>query len=143
MSSSMYNAPYQDAFVRYIMDYHRGHTNSLRLAVVVSTGTEIGFAAPLARYFSHVHLHLTGDIMPARQMLSRHYANHWEQGRFTLSTGRLASVQYGLAGRSVDMVLFDDCAHLAGERYVLRSAQTVYLAQQCKAERMWLTKGRQ
>lgn len=120
MSSNMHKAPYRDAFVKYIMDYHRGHTNSLRLACVVSSGPEIGFAAPLAAYFSHVHLHLTGDIMPARQTLSWHHANHWEQGRFTFSTGRLASVQYGLASRSVDMVLFDDCAHLAGERCVIR-----------------------
>lgn len=75
----------------------------------------------LAAYFSHVHLHiapaypdkpLPSDRMAdARKVVSDHFAEHWEQARFSLSKGEFHEIAYSFAGRSVDLVVFDDCVH--------------------------------
>ena len=121
VSRPLREAPYKAPFVKYIMDYQRGHSNSLQLACIVAQDSDVGFASPLAAYFDHVHLHLAGDSRHARQQLSQQFAEHWEQGRFTFSTGRLSDAPKALVQRSVDLVLFDDCAHHAGTRYVKSS----------------------
>lgn len=99
------------------MDYHKSHSNSLRLACIVSGERDISpFAIGLARYFACIHIHSPKHEMQhaARKLASTHYAKHWEQGRFTFSNGPPDAVHQYLARQSVDLVIFESCTRDVG-----------------------------
>lgn len=105
--------PFPKPFVDYVMEYHKSHTNSLRLACVVSRRDISAFAAQLGPYFQHVHVHLVQheDVTSARETLTAHHDQHWEQARFTISSGPGTALHDAVPPRSVDMMYFDDWSY--------------------------------
>lgn len=113
--------PFPKPFVDYVMEYHKSHTNSLRFACIVSRRDISPFAAQLAPYFQHVHVHLVQeedsfggkevqqtDLKSVREALTAHHDEHWEQARFTISAGLTTALYSAIPSRSVDMMFFDD-----------------------------------
>lgn len=81
-----YRPVYPPSLEKLIMDYHRAHSNSLRLAHNIGSGTGV-FVPTLANYFSHVHVSDPDDsyVELARSRLSAYHENNWARAKFTFS----------------------------------------------------------
>ena len=107
-----YRPKYPPSLEKLIMDYHRAHSNSLRMAHDVGSGSGV-FAPTLAEYFQHVHVSdpKPAFIVQARQRLDQWFAEHWWKSRFTFSVTAAENADEVAAKRSVDLVTLMQCVH--------------------------------
>ena len=107
-----YRPPYPPSVEKLIMDYHRAHSMSLRLAHDVGSGSGV-FARRLAEYFQHVHVSdpTPAFIEQARQRLDKWFTDHWWKGRFTFSLTSGEQAHEVAAKQSVDLVTLMQCVH--------------------------------
>nr|POE56423.1 methyltransferase gedg [Quercus suber] len=118
---------YPASTVKLIVDFHRAHSNSLRLAHDAGTGSGV-FAPVLSEYFDHVHVSdpTAHSIALARENLSRWYAENWWKGKFTFSTSAAEDSDQLFADGSVDFTSLLECAHWTdAERMVESVAKTL------------------
>ncbi|KAK3657863.1 hypothetical protein LTR56_002245 [Elasticomyces elasticus] len=95
-----------------ILEYHRAHSNSLRLAH--DLGSRSGrFAPQLAKYFQHVHVSHPSDtgLSMIRDDLGGWYAQHWWEAKFSFSVGMLEHAADCAVPGNVDLVTVMDSAH--------------------------------
>ncbi|KAK3686961.1 hypothetical protein LTR37_019315 [Vermiconidia calcicola] len=109
--SAYYQQRYPPSLDKVIMDFHRAHSNSLRLAHDVGSGS-ILFASRLAEYFQHVHAsdRKSANIERARQRLDSWHAENWWKGKFTFSVTPAEKAHEIAALGSVDLVTLIECA---------------------------------
>ncbi|KAF2767352.1 hypothetical protein EJ03DRAFT_337710 [Teratosphaeria nubilosa] len=118
-SQSMPNAnsckpDYPPSTIKLITDYHRAHSNSLRLAHCVGTNAETtNFLRTLADYFQHIHISdpNPNNITRVRAELSDWYQQNWWKAKFSFSVTGAQEADLSFVERSVDFCCLMDCAY--------------------------------
>lgn len=113
---------YPASTVKLIMDYHRAHSNSLRLAHDIGAGSG-NFTPVLAEYFQHVHVSDSdaSNLSNARERLGNVYAQNWWKGKFSFSTTAPELAGECMVDGSLDMATLMMCAHDTDIEAVVRS----------------------
>lgn len=117
-----YRPIYPPSTVKLIMDYHRAHSNSLRLAHDIDSGSGV-FVPTLAEYFQHVHVSDTNhtNVAKAREKLGEWYAQNWWKAKFSFSVTAAENADECVACGSVDMVTLMMSAHRTDIEATVRS----------------------
>ena len=104
------------------MEYHRAHSNSLRLTHDVGSGSGV-FATKLAEYFQHVHVSDSNAtfVKQAKQRLDKWFAEHWWKAKFTFSVTSAENADEVAARESVDLVTLMQCAHWMDQEAMVKS----------------------
>ncbi|KAK5120721.1 hypothetical protein LTR85_006079 [Meristemomyces frigidus] len=111
-SYARFRPAYPASTVKLITDYHRAHSNSLRFAHDIGSGSGV-FVPILAEYFQHVHISDSNptNVSKARQRLGEWYQQNWWKAKFSFSvTAAEEACECGVPG-SVDMATLMMSAH--------------------------------
>ncbi|KAK5714223.1 hypothetical protein LTR17_017305 [Elasticomyces elasticus] len=126
MADSTHDPPDTLAYPRstedLVLEYHRAHSNSLRLAHDLGIGSG-RFARQLAKYFQHVHVSHPNPakLGTVRDDLGSWYAQHWWEAKFSFSVGMPEHAANCAVPGSVDLVTIMDSAHSANTTDMVRS----------------------
>ncbi|KAK4503980.1 hypothetical protein PRZ48_004895 [Zasmidium cellare] len=109
---AQFRPKYPPATTKLIMDYHRAHSNSLRLAHDIGSGSAI-YVPTLSEYFQHVHVSdpNASNLSQARQRLDAWYAENWWKAKFSFSRTSAEEADTCVARGSVDLCTFMMAAH--------------------------------
>lgn len=120
---------YPPATENLILSYHRAHSNSLRLAHDIGSGSGI-FVPRLAEYFQHVHVSdpSSTTLSQARDRISEFYAANWWKSTFSFSVGTAEESAAAVAKGSVDLISMMMCAHWCDDADVMMEAVAEALA---------------
>jgi SAM-dependent methyltransferase len=107
-----YRPPYPPSMIQLIMDYHRTHSGSFRLAHDIGAGSGV-FAPALAKQFDHVHISDPNprNVSIAQTWLSNQHKENQSNGRYTLGTCAAERVETMFADGSVDFSCLMMAAH--------------------------------
>ncbi|KAF2163640.1 hypothetical protein M409DRAFT_57147 [Zasmidium cellare ATCC 36951] len=124
-----YRPRYPPATTKLIMDYHRAHSNSLRLAHDIGSGSGV-YVPTLSEYFQHVHVSDPNveNLSQARQRLDKWYAENWWKAKFTFSQTTAEQANECVANGSVDLCTLMMSAHWTegnGEKFVAAVAESL------------------
>lgn len=118
-----YRPTYPKSLERLILNYHHDHSNSLRFAHDIGSGSGV-YVPVLASYFDHVHASdpSAENIGKARAALSAYRAEHWQDATlsFSVSTGEASHL--ATTKGTVDLITVMCAAHWAESEKLIAAA---------------------
>ncbi|KAH9836018.1 methyltransferase gedG-like [Teratosphaeria destructans] len=113
LNTNPYRPDYPPSTTKLITDYHRAHSNSLRLAHCIGLNPQTTtFLKTLADYFQHIHVSDPDpdNITRARAELGKWYQENWWKAKFSFSATGAEEAELPFAERSVDFCCLMNCA---------------------------------